>query len=418
MVDCAPLTTRPCFRTWVNLGRGVPAVSEALLEQNTAVDFDGRPVRVFYSSNRDRAAAGRRPRTAMILLDISGSMNVRMSNGVSRFEVAKHAVDEFLGNLDPGLDRVAVVPFESHNVVPTIRAARFLAPEEARVRLGSIPQPSRGDTALYASIDAGLDLLEDQQRRQPSGDYQLIVITDGRDDLGRDPDPELRQHPVTLEALAARVDRSAVAIYPIGIGTAADTDMLSPLEMISIHNSHMVQEPDELVQVLDQARPAFATRLEIAFQSPYPAAGDLQGRSHRVRIRIGQPGQQLEDTAEWSPVEAMQAPQPRERCSAAEMQALGRLPLPDDYSTPIRQAATLAVFTCILLICWFLIPRLLWPESYAEELHRVDGGARWAATRQAPVARGPAPGAARQETDATYVLPNKPVDHPRLSRLR
>jgi Mg-chelatase subunit ChlD len=413
MLDCEPVSTRPCFRAKVNFGAAVRNIPDDLLRAKTAVDFDGKRVLPFYISTQDRAASGRKPRTALILLDISGSMTTRMSNGATRIEVAKVAVDRFVSSLDPELDEVAVAPFDNHGVIPGIQRARFVAGgEAARGLVAAIPNP-RGDTALYAAIFYGIEALELRQRRDSGREYQLITITDGKDDLGRDPDRELRERPISIETVAAKADRSSVGVYLIGIGGGEpDTGMLAPLEMISIHHAHMVQEPDELMEVLARARPALATRMLVSFLSPYATAGQLEGRNHQVRVTIGQAPEQVNASGSWAPPEAMISPQAREECSPAEKQALIKAgPPADEYTAVIRPLATAVVFACILLLCWFAMPRLIWPEQYAAELPRVDGGSRWASGRQAGnAAKAAAAGGARQETDATYVVPRQVSD--------
>jgi von Willebrand factor type A domain len=411
ILSCAPISSRPCFRAMVSFGTGLRNVPDGLLLNKTSIEFDRIVVKPFYVSTQDRAAGARKPRTVMVLVDISGSMNMRMSNGVSRFEAAKQAVDGFVSSLDPEIDRVAVVPFDNHGVGSTIRAARFLpGGEEARSLIGGLPSP-RGDTALYAAISFAIDVLEQRQRTEPGSEYQLIVITDGKDDLGRDPDPELRQRPVSIDAVAMKTEQSSIAVYPIGIGGAGDTGILEPLERISLENSHLVQEPNELIEVLAQASPTLATRMVVTFLSPYPTAGQLEGRNHTVRVLIGEPGRDQVDAREsWAPAESMIAPQAREECSPTEKQALSKFGAPpDDYTALVRPLATLAVFACILLLSWFLMPRLIWPENFGEELPKVDGGARWSAGRQASAPKAAA-GGVRQETDETYVMPRQESD--------
>ena len=88
------------------------------------VSIDGQPVTPFYAS-----AGGEqlkvRPRLALILLDISGSMNLRLASGQTRFEAAKASIAQFLADFQDGVDRVAVVPFESHHVEAGVRGAVF-----------------------------------------------------------------------------------------------------------------------------------------------------------------------------------------------------------------------------------------------------------------------------------------------------
>lgn len=412
MLSCDTISNRPCFRVMVSFSTALRNVPDGLLPNSTAIEFDRKRVQPFYVSPQGGADGARKPRTVMILVDISRSMDKRMSNGLSRFDVAKQAVDGFVSSLDSEIDRVAVVPFDNHGVRSTISAARFSpGGEEARGLVAAIPSP-RGDTALYAAISFAIDALEQRQRTETGREYQLIVITDGIDDLGRDPDPELRQHPVSIDEVALKTEGSSISVYPIGIGRAED-NILGPLERISFENSHLVQEPDELIEVLARARPAVATGMQVTFLSPYATAGQLEGRNHMVRVLVGQPGpDQVFATLPWAPPESMIAPQAREECSRSEKEALSKFGAPaDDYTSLVRPLATLAVFACIWLLCWYLMPRLIWPERFSEELPKVDGGARWSAGRQGPASKvGAAVGGIREETDATYVMPRQESD--------
>jgi hypothetical protein len=308
---------------------------------------------------------------------------------------------------------VAVVPFDNRGVLKTIREARFVpGGEEARALLAELPPP-RGDTALYASIYYSMERLEQLKRAEAARDYQLVVITDGKDDLGRDPDPELRRAPISLEAVASKAYRSNVTVYLIGIGGANDTDILAPLEQISIDHAHSVQEPGELMEVLARARAAApVTGMQIAFLAPYATAGQLEGRNHRVRVIIGKGADRVQGSAPWAPPESMIAPQARKSCSEAEKQALSKAgPPAEDYTAVIRPVATLGVFACILALCWFAMPRLVWPENYGPGVSRVDSLAPRPA-RGGAEARSAAVGAGniRQDTEKTYVLPREQAD--------
>jgi hypothetical protein len=172
----------------------------------------------------------------------------------------------------------------------------------------------------------------------------------------------------------------------------------------------MVQEPAELMEVLDRARarPAPATRMQIAFLSPYATAGQLEGRNHRVRVIIGRGAQRVEATAPWAPPESMIAPQARLECSAAEKQALSRMgPPPEDYTALIRPLATLGVFACIVALGWFAMPRLIWPGNYGPGPERAPPPARGRGEARAAAA---AAGSLRQDTEKTYVLPREQAD--------
>ena len=81
-----------------------------------------------------------------MLIDISGSMNRPVATGQTRFEAAKAAISSFLEGFQDGVDRVAVVPFESHHVESTIRSARF-ATTPGRRPLQQHPSPAAAGIA-------------------------------------------------------------------------------------------------------------------------------------------------------------------------------------------------------------------------------------------------------------------------------
>ena len=71
----------------------------------------------FFASSGVGPDAGDHTNVVLLIVDISGSMNDRISGGQTRFEAARSAIAQFLDGMQEGSDRVAIVPFESHNVV-------------------------------------------------------------------------------------------------------------------------------------------------------------------------------------------------------------------------------------------------------------------------------------------------------------
>jgi len=192
MVDCDPASTVPLLPAEVQYrrctGRALPAQLPApeKLAENISVQVGEQAVTPFYAvaSAGDKQAV--RGRVALVLIDISGSMNSRIASGQTRFEAAKAALSSFLDGFQDGIDRFAVVPFESHQVESTIRAARFASTkQEALQQIQALPQPeSRNNTGLYSAVATGLDVFAQELAKKgkdtASPEALMVLMTDGR----------------------------------------------------------------------------------------------------------------------------------------------------------------------------------------------------------------------------------------------
>ena len=120
LVDCSPSSSVPCFRLKANIvdAQGNP-VSPALspqLAKSLTVQADEHEITPFYAVAGSGSGAAVRSRIALVVLDVSGSMNQLLDSGQSRYAAAKAAALQFLEGFENGADRVAIVSFESHNV--------------------------------------------------------------------------------------------------------------------------------------------------------------------------------------------------------------------------------------------------------------------------------------------------------------
>ncbi len=95
MLDCWPSSYGACFRMYLNVENVVLPSNEELARSLTARIAD-QEMSAFYASTGEAQTTGR---TALILVDVSGSMNEALSPTLSRFRAAKAAVKEFLGNI-------------------------------------------------------------------------------------------------------------------------------------------------------------------------------------------------------------------------------------------------------------------------------------------------------------------------------
>src|SRR5215469_1022399 len=196
LVDCQPVSAVPCFTTSFNIvnsegepyGIDLPSADQLLTD--LTITADGVPVKVFYVSTAGSKKLVR-GRLALVLVDISGSMARKLPTGETRFQAAQSALTQFLDSFQDGVDEVAIVPFESHNVASTIRAASFAHTKaDALAQVNGIPAPlARNNTALYSAVSLGLDALHDHIHRLQESDSgyapetMLIVMTDGRNEV-------------------------------------------------------------------------------------------------------------------------------------------------------------------------------------------------------------------------------------------
>ena len=221
-LDCQPVSSRPCFEATLNLvdEKGVP-VPTALpgpkeLLQDLSFTVNGQEVHPFYAMAHSSGAKSVQARLALVLVDISGSMNRRLSTGETRFEAAKAALGNFVSNFQDHVDAIAIVPFESHQVTATIHAAQFA---DTRVQIldqiAGLPLPqSKNNTGLYSAIDAGLGVLDQEQsdlsKAAPDRTFEtmLIVMTDGANEVLKGDDPDLLAGESGLHQVAERVKNS------------------------------------------------------------------------------------------------------------------------------------------------------------------------------------------------------------------
>jgi len=115
--------------------------------------------------------------TIVFCVDASGSMGA-----ASRMDAAKSAIMDLLADAYKRRDRVALVTFRGD------RADLVLAPtasvELAGLKLRDLP--TGGATPIAAGLDVALETLQVERRRQPDSVGWLVLITDGRANVGRE----------------------------------------------------------------------------------------------------------------------------------------------------------------------------------------------------------------------------------------
>jgi hypothetical protein len=153
----------------------------------------------------------------LVLLDASGSMNVRLPDGRTRLDAAKAAVADFLGGADPNT-RLALRVY-GHQSDPHRKDCRdselvadFASALEGKaVLLRRIAGLSaRG----YTPITLSLRLAAEDIAKEPSAERIVVLVSDGRETCSADPCVAAR----TLAAADAKL-----VVHTIGFGVDAST---------------------------------------------------------------------------------------------------------------------------------------------------------------------------------------------------
>jgi hypothetical protein len=380
MVSC-DLANAPCFRLKFNIvdDKGDPAPRELPAPEQLARSLNihmgektASPFFVSIDSEGQRRAV--QPRVAMILIDVSGSMNTRLKTGQTRFEAATAAASIFLNGFEDGADRLAIAPFGSRDVIETIRSARFATTRQAALdALAAIPRPDpKANTALYSAVNAAVDALA-SAAHQVSGSPEtlLVVMTDGENDVRRSDDPGLLAGTEGLEAVARHVEESGIPVQAIGFGSRDEIDETALRRIGTKYN--MTEDPEDLKRLFTVARALLNSRIRVTFESPWMDRASLAGRSFPFTADLRLPSGETLHSNEviWSTPQ-MGVPAFQGKCEEAEARALlvrNRLQESTGWLgiAILRPLVVFAGLGALLVILWFGVPRIIWPERYERE---------------------------------------------------
>jgi VWFA-related protein len=217
------------------------------------------------------------PFNLVLLLDLSGST---VQDRPAMMEAAKR----FVQLARPG-DRAAIYIMEQDllDVISPLTGDR-----ERLLRLIETMPPLGGGTPLYNVI--ALSLV--QESLHSSEDRSaLVVITDGRENMPREPDA-LVGSAVSFEALRDAVAKSPVLLYPILLH-ASDSFMNSNREKMQqlAQASGGRSFSAESIRDLDPVYPLVAEELRSVYGvTYYPENQDFDGRWRRLEVRLKRPG--------------------------------------------------------------------------------------------------------------------------------
>jgi len=377
MVDCDPAATVPCFRLKFNIvdAQGAPLGAQLpppeKLAENITVQVGEQTITPFFAAASGGEKRGLRGRVALVLIDISGSMNRTVAGGQTRFEAAKAAIFSFLDGFQDGIDRVAVVPFESHQVESTIRAARFATTkEDALQQARALPRPqSHNNTGLYSAVVAGIQVVSQEVAKKSaetaSPEMLVVLMTDGRNEVFKGDDAGLLDGPEGLDVAASKVRASGLQVIGVGFGDPKDIDETALRQLSTRY--YMTTDAAKLASIFTVAKTLLSSRIQATFSSPWPDRASLAGKTLRVSVKLKLPnGQELESEPKTWATPQMGVPLFEARCDTDEMKALYLhvAPTTSGWMSVLRPVLVFVGLGLLLLILWFWAPRLVWPEQY------------------------------------------------------
>lgn len=323
----------------------------------------------------------------LLIVDISGSMNDKVANGQTRFEAAKSAIAQFLDGMQEGSDRVAIVPFESHNVVSTIRGAVYAAHKaDALAQLNALPTPaSKNNTALYQAVFTGEEALHSEvdtlrhEGLSAGVKPHLILMTDGKNEVMAGDDPQLLNGDLGLQQAAAQVQAAHMDTIGIGFGdrAAIDTAALQRLSTRFFYAADAAQ----LLDALHVTRSAVSHAVTITWLLPETSRVSLAGRDQQWVPTLHLEGGQVLTGEPLRLVMPATAPPVYDRkADSAELNALiaTHPDVNSGWMVVLTHGLLYLVAALLLLLLWFWVPRLIWGHELAGMLDRKQ---RWRGDR-------------------------------------
>ena len=445
MVNCETVSPVPVFRLKFNMvdAKGQPAPVQLppadQLARAISIRVNDRAVTPFYAAAQAGSTLAQH-RVTMILVDVSGSMNAKLAMGDTRFTAAKAAIGHSLEMFVPGVDRIAVIPFESHNVDVQIARAHFADTKaEALEQVNQLPLPTaKNNTALYSAAVDGLEVLGRVAQGQPAGvsaESMLVLMTDGKNEVFPGDDPGLLDGPAGLDLASTKVKASGIQVVGVGFG---DPKQIDETALTRISTKHfMAQDQAKLNEIFNFARVLLNSRIQAAFMSPWPDRASLASMTLHVTADLKLPSSTTLQSAEtvWSTPQ-MGIPTFEGGCAPDEIRALLRqdaAPV-SSWLSVVRPLLVFFGLGLLVLILWFWVPRLVWADQYVGAIPMTQ---RWSngrpaqgntspgqdqgPPRNAPAGFGLTRGGVRPSrapSDATIVQPRPDFSKTRLDRDR
>src|SRR5215813_8866668 len=244
---------------------------------------EGREFTPFKVSNR--ATEGKLD--VMMLFDLSGSMITGSLGGRTRLDAAKDAARVLVEKFRPG-DRIAIAPFESHEVRARIENAVFAeTPEAAEGQINSLQARRDGNTALYTATIIALNKLQKLKKKESDRQYMLVILTDGKNDLREGDDPETLQRKDDLDGVVKKLYESNIQTFTIGVGDAVDAEALKQMVFPQENTEQYSKAGDtrSLAKFLAGAKQSLNEQIGILFFTRRRDYHDLKSLNFRVQIK-------------------------------------------------------------------------------------------------------------------------------------
>ncbi len=390
LVDCAPVTPVPCMTM------GITAVDDsdrpaafplppaqklttALKVQSAA----GNALQPFYATTGQGLDASQHTNVILLVIDISGSMNDPSPGATSRFNAIQGAVTRYIDAMDEGSDEIAIVPFESHNVVSTIRAAVFSSRKaDLLAQLNAMPQPTpKNNTALYQAVFTGAETLKAEVATLEHDGHSaaelqphLLVMTDGKNEVQAGDDPLLLNGPLGLTQATAQVTASKLDVIGVGFGDPAAIDAES-LRKLSTRFFYAA-DANQLLDALHVTRTEKSHVIQMTWVLAEPNRVALTGRDQIwTPILTLDGGSILNGEPVRMIAPATAAPLYSRSALPAELVALiaAHPPTSSGWSFVVVHLLLFLSASALLLVLWFWVPRLIWGERYLSSAPK----ARW-----------------------------------------
>ncbi len=395
LVDCAPVSLSPCLSASITpaTAAGMPAPVKlppaAQLASAFRLTGPSGEVTPFFASAGSGPDAGDHTNVVLLVIDISGSMNQPVAAGQSRFEAAKTAISQFLDGMQEGSDRVAIVPFESHNVVSTIHAAVFTTRKaDALAQLKALPVPgNRNNTALYQAVFTGEESLRnevDLLHHAGAGEVQphLIVMTDGKNEVMAGDDTQLLNSDLGLQQAVAQVQAAHMDTIGIGFGERSAIDTAALQRLSSPGRFFYAADAAQLLDALHVTRSATSHSVTLTWLLPEASRTALTGRDQQwIPTFHLEDGTVLTGEALRLLVPATAAPVFDRKAAPEELRALIALhPAPNSgWTVVLTHGLLYLIAALLLLLLWFWVPRLIWGDRHLQTPERTQ---RWSSDRQ------------------------------------
>lgn len=231
-------------------------------------------------------SSGDLPTSVGILIDVSGSVDVRT------LEAVRYAAERFIRNGHPKNEYIIGEFNDSWRASSGWRQDATAAIEALNSRPAATDESqakkkTRGQTALYDACDAALD----DVAARPNPRHVLLLFTDGQDNQSR----------VSLDQLRRKVKMSDMLIYSIGIYEPYDSDFSNAvgqvvLEDLSMSSGgraffpHNQKDKKELDEVIDRMTLEMRHQYLIGFT---PANAAPAGKWNKVKIKLTPPDKSL-----------------------------------------------------------------------------------------------------------------------------